>query len=121
MAMKKQYTPEFKTQVVREILTEEKTMAQIAAEYGVHPVPLSQWKKTAMDNLASLFVDERKVAKQQKAHEQKIERLYAQVGKLTTQLEWIKKIWHRPGAGMNAWPWWSVKTKTFPDERKLAS
>jgi transposase-like protein len=91
MAMKKQYSPEFKAQVVREILTEEKTMAQIAAEYGVHPVQLSQWKKTAMDNLASLFVDERKAAKQQKAQEQKIERLYAQVGKLTTQLEWIKK------------------------------
>jgi hypothetical protein len=41
--------------------------------------------------LASLFVDERKAAKQQKVQEQKIERLYAQVGKLTTQLEWIKK------------------------------
>jgi transposase-like protein len=91
MAMKKQYSPEFKAQVVREILTEEKTMAQIAAEYGVHPVQLSQWKKTAMDNLASLFVDERKAVKQQKTQEQKIERLYAQVGKLTTQLEWIKK------------------------------
>jgi transposase-like protein len=122
MAMKKQYSPEFKAQVVREILTEEKTMAQIAAEYGVHPVQLSQWKKTAMDNLASLFVDERKAAKQQKVQEQKIERLYAQVGKLTTQLEWIKKkIWRRPGAGMNVCPWWSVKTKRFPCGRKLAS
>jgi putative transposase len=91
MAMKKQYTPEFKTQVVREILREEKTIAQIAAEYGVHPVQLSHWKKTAIDNMASLFVDERKAAKQQKMQEQKIERLYSQVGKLTTQLEWIKK------------------------------
>jgi putative transposase len=91
MAMKKQYTPEFKAQVVKEILKEEKTIAQIAAEYGVHPVQLSNWKKTALDNLANLFVDERKAAKQQKMQEQKIERLYSQVGKLTTQLEWIKK------------------------------
>jgi len=89
--MKKHYTPEFKAQVVKEILREEKTMAQIASEYGVHPVQLSQWKKTALENLASLFVDERKAAKQQQAQEQKIERLYAEVGKLTTQLEWIKK------------------------------
>lgn len=44
-----------------------------------------------MDNLATLFVDERKAVKQQKAQEQKVERLYAEVGKLTTQLEWIKK------------------------------
>jgi transposase-like protein len=91
MAMKKQYTAEFKAQVVKEILREEKTMAQIAAEYGVHPVQLSQWKKTALDNLAMLFADDRKAVKQQKAQEQKMERLYAEVGKLTTQLEWIKK------------------------------
>ena len=92
--MKKQYTPEFKAQVVKEILKEEKTMTQIATEYGVHPVQLSQWKKVAMDNLANLFVDERKAAKEKKTQEQKIERLYAQVGKLSTQLEWLKKNDH---------------------------
>jgi transposase-like protein len=91
MPMKKQYTPEFKGQVVKEILKEEKTMTQIAAEYGVHPVQLSQWKKMALDNLATVFVDQRKAVKQQQAQEQKMDRLYSQVGKLTTQLEWIKK------------------------------
>lgn len=91
MPMKKQHSPEFKAQIVKEILKEEKTMAQIASEYGVHPVQLSQWKKTALENLSSVFVDERKVAKQQKAQEAEIERLYSKVGKLTTQLEWLKK------------------------------
>ena len=89
--MKKQYTPEFKSKVVQEILKEEKTMAQIATEYGVHPVQLSHWKKVAVENMAILFVDERKALKEQKAQEQKIERLYAKVGQLTTQLEWLKK------------------------------
>ena len=89
--MKKQYTAEFKAQIVKEILKEEKTMAQIASEYGVHPVQLSQWKKIALDNLAAVFADDRKAVKQQKAQEQKIDRLYSQVGKLSTQLEWIKK------------------------------
>lgn len=37
MAMKKQYTPEFKTKVVREILRERKPLNQLAAEYGVCP------------------------------------------------------------------------------------
>jgi transposase-like protein len=91
MPMKKQYSPEFKAKVVQEVLKEEKTMAQIASEYGVHPVQLSQWKKTALENLASVFVDDRKAAKQQKSQEAEIERLYSQVGKLTTQLEWVKK------------------------------
>ena len=89
--MKKTYTPEFKAQVVREILSEQKTMAEIASEYGVHPVQLSQWKKAALENLAAVFVDDRKAAKQQRLQEQKKDQLYSQVGKLTTQLEWLKK------------------------------
>ena len=100
MGMKKTYTPEFKAQVVREILSEQKTMAEIASEYGVHPVQLSQWKKAALENLAAVFVDDRKAAKQQRLQEQKMDQLYSQVGKLTTQLEWLKKkIWHQPGVG----------------------
>jgi len=89
--MKKTYTPEFKAQVVREILREQKTMSEIASEYGIHPVQLSQWKKAALDNLAAVFVDERKVTKQRRLQEQEMDRLYARVGKLSTQLEWIKK------------------------------
>ncbi|ATY85617.1 hypothetical protein CVV65_12330 [Kyrpidia spormannii] len=38
-----------------ELLTEEKTIAQLASEYGVHPTMLHRWKKTAVDNLSSLF------------------------------------------------------------------
>jgi len=89
--MKKTYTPEFKAQVVREILHEQRTMAEIASEYGIHPVQLSQWKKAALENLSAVFVDERKAAKQHRQQEQKVEQLYSQVGKLTTQLEWLKK------------------------------
>lgn len=44
-----------------------------------------------MENLASVFADDRKVAQQKRQQEQKMEQLYSQVGKLTTQLEWIKK------------------------------
>ncbi len=35
--MQQQYTHEQKAQVVLEILKEEKTIAQIASEYGGHP------------------------------------------------------------------------------------
>ncbi|WP_367616781.1 transposase [Heyndrickxia coagulans] len=34
--MRKQYTPEFKTQVVLEVLKEEKTMNEIASAHGIH-------------------------------------------------------------------------------------
>ena len=51
MAKKKQgkrYTAKFKFQVVMEVLAEEKTIAQIAKGYGVHPITLGHWKKEFM-------------------------------------------------------------------------
>jgi transposase-like protein len=38
--IRKHYTPVFKAQVVRELLKEDKTLAQLAAEHGVHPTQL---------------------------------------------------------------------------------
>ena len=43
-----------------EILKEEKTVNQIASEYGVHPNVLYRWKKQALGNLLKLFEDENK-------------------------------------------------------------
>ncbi len=44
----------------REILKEEKTINQIASEFGVHPNVLYRWKKQALENLPKLFEDETK-------------------------------------------------------------
>lgn len=90
--MRKAYTPTFKAQVVRELLKEELTVAQVAAKYGVHPTQLHLWKATAIRGLPTLFVDEQKALDATKAaHEQHLTDLYAEIGKLTTQLAWLKK------------------------------
>jgi transposase len=90
--VRKRYTAEFKTRVVLEILKEEKTLNEISSEYGVHVNQLRQWKKTALDQLPSLFTDEGKALEKMKSqYEKQIEDLYSEVGKLTTQLSWLKK------------------------------
>ena len=90
--MKKTFTPTFKAQVVRELLKEELTLAQIATKFSVHPTQLSQWKATAIRRLPDLFIDEHKTLHATKAaHEQQLTDLYAEIGKLTTQLAWLKK------------------------------
>src|SRR5260370_30583260 len=53
--MRKCSTPTFKAQVIQELLKEDKTLAQRAAEYGVHPTQLIKWRATALDGLPSLF------------------------------------------------------------------
>jgi putative transposase len=90
--MKKRYTAKQKAQIVLEIFKEERSIAQIASENGVHPNQLYKWKTQALENLANLFEDEHKDAKALKAeHERQLKELYAEIGKLNTQLGWLKK------------------------------
>lgn len=90
--MKKQYTAKQKSQIVLEILKEERPVAQIASQYGIHPNQLYKWKGQVLEGLPVLFEDRRKTDKDLKAaYEQQIEELYAQIGRLNTQLTWLKK------------------------------
>ena len=89
--MRQQYSSAFKARVVQELLREEKTIGQIAAESGVHPNQLGRWKATAIQGLPSLF-DRRDATEDLVAkHEQETTALYAEIGKLTTQVAWLKK------------------------------
>jgi transposase-like protein len=89
--MKTVYTSTFKAQVVLELLKEEKSLTQLAAAYKVSPNVLREWRTATLKNLASLFERGDDVAKLRLAYEQQLEDLYAQIGRLTTQLAWIKK------------------------------
>ena len=89
--MRKSYTSTFKAQVVLELLKEEKTLTQLASAHGVHPNLLREWKTTALKALPTAFErrDSLEVARQ--THEQQLQELYAEIGRLTTQVTWLKK------------------------------
>ena len=89
--MRKQYTAAFKAKVVQEFLKEEKGLAQLASEYEVHPTQLKNWRAIALEVLPSLFEKRDSTAELKEAYEQQLTELYAEIGKLTTQLAWLKK------------------------------
>ncbi len=89
--MRKTYTAHFKAQVVLDLLKDEKTLAQLAAEHGVHPNMLREWKTIALRALPGAFEKRDTVAAVQAAHDQQVHELYAEIGQLTTQLNWLKK------------------------------
>lgn len=91
--MRNSYSPEFKAKVVREVLREDKTLSQVAAEHGIHPNLLGQWRDQALAGMASLFsrTKETEWAAKEAVHEQEKQELYAEIGRLTTQLNWVKK------------------------------
>lgn len=89
---RKQYTPEEKARMALEALRGERTINEIASENNIHPNVLSRWKIEAEKNLYTLFQDNAaKERRAKKAHDDELQDLYAQIGKLTTQNEWLKK------------------------------
>ncbi|WP_372633157.1 IS3 family transposase [Cohnella sp.] len=91
-SIRRKFTPEEKARIVLEILKEEKSVSQLASEHGIHTNVLNRWKTEAVQNLAQLFVDDRKgISKMKNDYEQQITDLYAEIGKLTSQLSWLKK------------------------------
>ena len=89
--MRKTYTAHFKAQVVLDLLKDEKTLAQLASEHGVHPNMLREWKTIVLRALPGAFEKRDTVAATQVTHEQQMHELYAEIGQLTTQLNWLKK------------------------------
>lgn len=89
--MKKSYSPAFKAQLVLELLKENKPLTQLAAEHQIHPNQLRNWRDAATSNLSELFEGEVKTAQLNLRHEQEREQLFAEIGRLTTQLTWLKK------------------------------
>lgn len=90
---RKQYTAEFKAEVVKEMLREEKTVSQISAEHGIHTSQLYKWRDQALAGLPSLFNEQAEKAQAEKEAEWQKEReaLYAEIGRLTTQKTWLEK------------------------------
>jgi transposase-like protein len=58
MEKRRRFKPEFKAEVVLEVLREEKTLSEIAADYGVHPNQLSRWKAEFIRNASRVFSKE---------------------------------------------------------------
>ena len=86
---RKQYSPKFKARVAMEAIRGERTLNQLASQFHVHPVQIGQWRKTALEQLADLFVDGRK----RKRADADIEKdaLYEEIGRLKVELDWLKK------------------------------
>ena len=89
--MKKSYTATFKAQVVLELLKETKTLSQLSSEHGVHANVLREWKSAAVRGLPDVFANRDSLTETKAAYEQQIEELYAEIGRLTTHVNFLKK------------------------------
>ncbi len=85
---RKRYTGAFKAKVGLEALMGLKTVGQIAREYQVHPVQVTQWKRVIRDHLPELFESPPATGEDQQPL---IAQLHEKIGQLTIEVDWLKK------------------------------
>ena len=87
--MRKRYDGSFKARVALEAIRGDRTVAEIAAAYGVHPNQISKWKKQALDELPKIFSG--RYEKTEAQGKELTDQLYQQIGQLKVELDWLKK------------------------------
>jgi transposase-like protein len=85
---RKRYTGAFKAKVGLEALMGVKTVGQIAREYQVHPVQVTQWKAVIREHLPELFEPARPVGEDS---QELVAQLHEKIGQLTVEADWLKK------------------------------
>jgi len=92
-AKRKRHDAGFKARVALEALKGEKTIQQIAKDFDLHPVQVSEWKRKLSEGAAGVFASGGSVAAG--ATEESLEKvcdpLHAKIGKLTVELDWLRK------------------------------
>lgn len=88
MTKRRKYTPEFKAQVVLEIISGAKTQGEVARQHRIKPDVIARWRRQFLENAATIF--ERGNQRDGEA-EARIAELERTLGKKTMELEMAKK------------------------------
>jgi putative transposase len=88
-AKRRNHTAQFKAKVAFEAAKGDKTIAELAGEYQVHPSQITQWRKQLLEMMPQIFLRQRQNEQQQQ--EELTAQLYQQIGQLKVELDWLKK------------------------------
>ena len=87
-AKRRKFTAAFKAQVAIEALKERETMAELSKRFEAHPNMISKWKQEFLERSAEIF----ETQPPETNFDAEREKLYAKIGKLEVERDWLKKI-----------------------------
>jgi transposase len=86
--IRRTFTKDFKSKVILEALKEKDTLEDLAKKYELLPGQISTWKAEAIKNISAVFNGDKVV---ESKDEISTEKLFAQIGKLQMENEFLKK------------------------------
>jgi len=90
---RKKFTAAVKAQVAIETLKERESLAELSKQFEVHPNMISKWKQEFVNRAAEIF----ETQPPEVDFEAEREKLYAKIGQLEVERDWLKKISRRAG------------------------
>ncbi|MHB9954802.1 IS3 family transposase [Vibrio campbellii] len=79
---RRNHSPEFKAKVALAAAKGDKTVAELAQKYNLHPNQISTWKKELLENAAMIFASESQLSKD---NTEEVDKLHAKIGQLTME------------------------------------
>lgn len=89
---RRKFSGAFKAKVAIEALKERETLAELAKRFELHPNMISKWKQEFLDRSAEIF-DKKADADS----EVDAEKLYAKIGQLEIENDFLKKSLNKIG------------------------
>lgn len=85
---RRKFSASFKAKVAMEAIKNEKTLAELSKQFEVNAVVISRWKAELLENISSVFEKSSSVSKEEEVD---VEKLYAQIGQLKVENDFLKK------------------------------
>ncbi|MDB5260863.1 MAG: transposase family protein [Adhaeribacter sp.] len=92
--VRRKFTAAFKAQVALEALKERQTLAALAEKFQLHPNQISQWKQEFVENSQLVFAG---AVGKEKEEAINLEALYAKIGQLEMERDFLKKSLKKRG------------------------
>ena len=88
MGRRKNHPAALKAQVALAAVRGDRTVNELAAQFGVHPTLIHDWKKKLQAGAATIFAGGTKATAPVDGQQAE---LFEQIGRLKVELDWVKK------------------------------